>query len=70
MSKLVKLNVNIFPGPDGIHPEVLCEIKDVILILFTIIYKQSLEAGELPPVWKDALISALHKKGNERKATN
>ena len=68
--KLEKLKVNKSPGPDGIHPKVLFELKEVITIPLTIRFNQSIKEHCLPQVWKDAHISAILKKGLKRKPNN
>ena len=69
-AKLKGLNVNKSPGPDGIHPRVLFEIRKAITTPLTILYKFSLQNSQVPQDWRDAHISAIFKKGNKRKPNN
>ena len=70
MKKLKNLKVNKSPGPDGIHPRVLFELRDQLVIPLTALYKSSIELEQIPQDWKDAYISAIFKKGNKRKPNN
>ena len=65
LGKLRKLKTNKSPGPDGMHPRVLHEISSSITVPITIIFKTSLWNMELPMEWKQANISAIHKKGKK-----
>jgi hypothetical protein len=67
---LNKLKVNKSAGPDGIHPRVLKETADAICIPLANIFNESLNEGIVPQAWKDAHITALHKKGNKRYPAN
>ena len=68
--KLKKLKVNKSAGPDGIHPRVLKETADAICIPLAIIFNKSLNEGKIPQAWKEAHITALHKKHSKKKAEN
>ena len=68
--KLKKLKVNKSAGPDGIHPRILKETAEAISLPLSIIYNKSLKEGKVPEHWKEANITALHKKGNKRKVEN
>ena len=56
--------MNKSAGPDGIHPRVLKETADAI------IFNKSLNEGKIPHAWKEAHITALHKKHSKKKAEN
>ena len=58
---LTTLNPGKSGGPVGCHPHVLCEVKEGVVTPLYLIFKKSLEDGELPKPWKDALVTALHK---------
>ena len=70
LKKLKRLKVNKSPGPDGMHPRVLKETAEAICTPLSIIFNKSLEEGKLPQSWKDAHITALHKKGSRQRAEN
>ena len=50
--KLEKLNPSKSPGPDGMHPRVLRELKDQLAEPLSQIYRLSLQNGHLPKEWK------------------
>ena len=56
-------------GPDSLHPRLLKELSESIANLLCIIFNQSLNNRKLPNQWKNALISAIFKKGNKIQAT-
>ena len=43
-----KLKTNKSPGPDGLHPRVIKEIAENIAPALTMIFRKSLETGQLP----------------------
>ena len=59
--QLAILNPGKSGGPDGCHPHVLCEVKEGVVMPLYLIFKKSLEDGELSKPWKDALVTALQK---------
>ena len=63
--KLMKLKTNKSPGPDQIHPRVLHEIADAIIMPVTYIFCTSLRTKKLPQDWKNANVSAIYKKGKK-----
>ena len=67
---LKNLKTNKSPGPDGLHPKVLNEVKDEIVTPLFIIFTASIETGEVPQDWKDAHISAIFKKGERKQPSN
>jgi len=46
------------------HPRVLKEIKDGLILPLYLLFAKSLQDGVLPNSWKDATITAIHKKGS------
>ena len=67
---LSKIKVSKSPGPDGVHPRVLFELRDVLCQPLSFIFKASYCTGVLPDEWKTANITAIHKKGSKLKAGN
>ena len=67
---LQKLNPNKAAGPDNIRPKILKELAAEIAPILTIIYRRSLETGEVPPDWRSANVSPVYKKGDRYKAEN
>jgi len=62
--KLVKLNPSKSPGPDGMHPRVLRELKDQLAEPLCQVYRLSLQHGILPKEWKTGWVSPIHKKSS------
>ena len=70
IKKLDKLKISKSPGPDGMHPRVLSELRTVLVSPLLVIFQTSVRTGSLPAAWKDANTSAIHKKGNKHIAGN
>lgn len=62
---LQNLQTNKSPGLDQIHPRVLKELAEILAHPLTLIFKQSVDSGELPRSWLDAVITPIFKKGNK-----
>ena len=58
------------PGPDQIHPMVLKECSHELATPFFIVFRKSLDSGELPKDWKTARVTPIFKKGAKTKAGN
>ena len=48
-------------GPDGITPRVLKELKNEIAEPLTILFKRSMETGQIPDEWRDAEVTPIFK---------
>ncbi|KAG6933041.1 hypothetical protein G0U57_020115, partial [Chelydra serpentina] len=59
-----KLNCNKSPGPDGIHPRVLKELKCEIAELFTRVCNLSFKLASVPNDWKIANVMPIFKRGS------
>ncbi|CAM4534756.1 unnamed protein product [Lepidochelys kempii] len=59
-----KLNSNKSPGPDGIHPRVLKELKCEIAELLTMVCNLSFKSATVPNDWKIANVMPMFKKGS------
>lgn len=68
--KLKALNQNKSPGPDGIHPRILKELSQELILPLTLMFQKSITAGKLPTAWKDGHIIPIFKKGNKHKVEN
>ena len=65
MIKLLKgLNPSKALGPDYLHPRVLKELANELSPVFTHLFKQSLDTGEIPKERLLANICLLFKKGD------
>ena len=61
---------NSAPGPDGIPPIVLKILRDEVAFPLAILFKKSLEDGRIPDEWRDAHVTAIHKKGSRAEPGN
>ncbi|GAB0207838.1 mitochondrial enolase superfamily member 1 [Grus japonensis] len=50
-------------GPDGMHPQVLGELADVIARPLLIIFDQSWQLGETPKDWRKTSVPPIFKEG-------
>ena len=57
-------------GPDGLHPRLLHELANEIYLPLSIIFEASMKSIKIPKQWKIARVSAIHKKGNRKLASN
>ena len=69
-SILLSLVPNKAAGLDGFHPRVLKEMSSVLALPLFLIHRQSLETGELPSQWKEAVITPIFKKGERQNPEN
>ena len=58
---LMKLKVGKSPGPDQLHPRMLRELASVLKIPLFILFRKSLDKGQLPLQWKCAHVSPIFK---------
>ena len=70
LKKLKNLRTDKACGSDTVHPYILKNFADIVVAPLTIIFNKSLETGELPKIWKSALITPLYKKGPKHKPEN
>ena len=70
LKKLKNLRTDKACGSDSVHPYILKNFAEFIVAPLTIIFNKSLETGELPKIWKSALITPLYKKGPKHKPEN
>ena len=64
------LLINKSSGPDGLSAPVLKEMSDVIAMSVYILFKNSLQTGSIPMIWKTANITAIYKQGDKKFAGN
>ena len=70
LKKLSKLNPAKSQGPDGLHPRVLRECAESIVDPLLILFKQSLQLGQVPSSWKQGNITPIFKKGKRTQVGN
>ncbi len=64
-SKINKLRKEAAPGPDGITPGLLQNLREAVLLPLEIIYNMSTEKGESPEEWRTANVTPIFKKGTK-----
>jgi len=57
-------------GPDGMHPQVLRQLSDVIAKPFSIILERSWRTREVSQDWRKANVSPIFKKGKKEDPRN
>ena len=67
---LSNLNPTKAAGPDGIPPWVLREFAREVAPTLTKIYRSSLQTGEVPRDWREALVMPVFKKGEHYNPAN
>ena len=68
--KLKNLKADKAPGPDCMHPRILKEVASEISRPVAKLMQESLRSGEVPSIWKEAHVSAIHKKGSKTTLNN
>ena len=68
--KLRNTRIDKSAGPDGIHPRILNELSEELSQPLAMLFNKTLVEGKLPQDWKIANITAIHKKGNKKLASN
>lgn len=70
LEKLSKIKTSKSPGPDGIHPKLLFELRNELSGPLTKLFQKSIKLGQVPQEWKDANVVPLFKKGKRDKCEN
>ena len=70
LNRLNKLDINKSPGPDGLHPRILFEVRNEIAKGLNIIFNYSLQNHQVPQDWRTGNISPIFKKGIKTEASN
>ncbi|BHF66187.1 hypothetical protein SprV_0200920300 [Sparganum proliferum] len=68
--ELLKLKEAKSPGPDEIPAKLLKELAAELAEPLCLLFQASLDEGRLPPEWKTAWISPIHKSGSRASANN
>lgn len=69
-SQIAKIKISKAPGPDGIYPKHLIELKDSIVEPLTKIFNASISEGKIPVDFKIANVTPIFKKGDKSAAEN
>ena len=67
---LSNLKPNKSPGPDNLHPYPLRELADVLALPLSLLFKKSMDSGQLPLDRKSANVSPIFKKGSKAESKN
>ncbi|KFV74587.1 hypothetical protein N308_00053, partial [Struthio camelus australis] len=67
---LSKLDIHKSTGPDGMHPQVLRELADVMARPLSILLERSWRSGEVPEDWKKASVTPVFQKGKKEEPGN
>ncbi|KAL8614437.1 hypothetical protein ACOMHN_007773 [Nucella lapillus] len=67
---LQTLKIHKATGPDGINPLVLSKAADILAHPVTILFRKSLEDGQVPQDWRTATVSPIFKKGSRLQPCN
>ena len=65
-----RLKVSEYQGPDNIHPMLLKQCKEALLLPLKCIFEKSIEEHKIPEIWKSAHVSAIFKAGSKSKPEN
>jgi hypothetical protein len=66
----VELQLDSAPGPDRVWTKVLHRLADTIAAPLAVIFAKLLDEGNVPQIWKDALVCPIFKKGKKGDAAN
>lgn len=64
--KLAALKPSSSAGPDSIHPRTLVSCKGTLSVPLSILFRKSMDSGQVPPVWKLGEVTPIHKKGSRQ----
>ena len=67
---LSKLNPHKAAGPDQIKPIILKNLSTPLSPILKHLFQKSLDSGTLPPIWKDANVAPVYKKGERSNPAN
>ena len=67
---LKDLNINKSAGPDGLHPQVLKELAEVLRLPLSNIFNKTMEEGVIPTMRRAANISPIHRTGSKTNPAN
>ena len=65
-----RLNDQSASGPDGIPARVIKEMKDEITKPLLLLFRKSMDDGEIPDEWRDAEVTPIFKKGTKADPAN
>ena len=66
MKHLCALNTTESAGPDNMHPKLIRELTEIIKEPICIILNKTIEDGAISHCWKEANITPIFKKGEQK----
>ena len=69
-SELQGLNEEKAPGPDGISPFLLKKCTEQVIYPLVLLFRKSLQEGQLPEQWKKASVVPIFKAGSKKSPSN
>lgn len=63
LALLKKVDLTKSAGPDNIPPLFILKCAKSLTIPLSLLFRRSLDEGQVPAIWKSALITPIHKKG-------
>ncbi|KFQ20299.1 RNA-directed DNA polymerase from mobile element jockey, partial [Mesitornis unicolor] len=69
-NQLSNLDIHKSIGPDGMHPQVLRKLAEVIARPLSIIFGKLWATGEVPEDWRKANVTPVFKKGKKEDLEN
>jgi len=70
VEQLKRLKTDKSPGIDELHPKFLHEVREEFGEALAQIFNKSMQTGDVPQEWRDALIVPVFKKGNRSDPCN
>ena len=61
--KVTGIDINKSSGPDDLSGRVRKEMREVLALSIFILFKNSLESGCIPSIWKTTSVRAIYEKG-------
>lgn len=70
LKRLKSLNITKSMGSDNLHPKLLYETADSLATPICSIMNKTFDSGKIPSKWKEANVTAIHKKGDKASPSN
>ena len=70
LGKLRKLKPDKSAGPDNVLPIIHLECCNELVTPVTLIFQASIDNSSIPTIWKEATVTAIHKKGSKTNPNN
>ncbi|CAH8491322.1 unnamed protein product [Dicrocoelium dendriticum] len=70
LKQLLSLRIHSSPGADNIRPKALQAVASDLAEPLAVFYQRCLEEHRIPPVWKQGVITPIHKGGSRTDPAN